>query len=130
MESHVGEFLGEVEDPPNTACTIEIDSHLLCLSIELRDGADAAVFQYVVTHGGEEHVDDDSRGSVDIAFHEKDMLWHRSVSGDDGYYPDAIREIAKTLDIELGNTFLTSPERGIGNIKILISMFREKSGLR
>ncbi len=123
MEQVIGEFIGEIEER-NKLCSITLIGHVIFLEHDAKSRS--TLFQSLIMSDDSE---DDSFSGIDIRFDERTREWTRRVRTDEGFIPDMLVEMAKTLDMDMRNEEVITEEAAIGNIKLLLSMYREKCGL-
>lgn len=135
MSKKIPEFIGESE-VPKTISSIILAGYVLYLRLEEDDFTDVRVsfhlsvlFEDAPSHSDE--AADDSMAELRLEYREKFGTWKRMIVDDDGYLPHALIEISKTLGmLSPSSEDEVSEETAFCNIRILLGMFREKSGLR
>lgn len=122
------------DDPPGEAARSLVSQSLNGYHLALYDN---------IAEGGCEHVffnycfenEDPEQGEITaailaVSYHGGYNCWTRVVESDDGFVPDPIMIAAKTLG--MSDMFFeeeVTEERALADVRLLVSMFREKSGL-
>lgn len=125
----VGELLAVEDDPCEGLSSImPVGGYAIHLARdEFEPGKGQTLFQFAVLCGEQEI---ESISSINLAHHEDRDIWERWIQSDDDFFPDALREIATRLEMDLHCLEQVEAWRAIADIKTLLNIYREKNGLQ